>query len=232
MDANNENEMFSSEAQEYWQNVDLYIGGSEHATGHLLYSRFWVKLLHDLGKVTVNEPFQKMINQGMILGESAFAYRLNPYYQLRNEIHGISMQNPTFVSLDVFSKSCESKEGPDSLLYTDVDYLLQDYIVKNAVSDIPEEPSFSLSKIRVDVSIVHNDKMNTDDFRSHNNHQEYVNSVFLEFQNGKLFNSPNTTDWKVSREVEKCLSPNTTSLIQTISAINMEQIRCVCMKCF
>ncbi|GAK92201.1 leucyl-tRNA synthetase [Nonlabens ulvanivorans] len=76
MDANNESEMFSAEAQEYWNNVDLYIGGSEHATGHLLYSRFWVKLLHDLGKVTVEEPFQKMINQGMILGESAKAYIL------------------------------------------------------------------------------------------------------------------------------------------------------------
>ncbi|AGC76730.1 leucyl-tRNA synthetase [Nonlabens dokdonensis] len=77
MDANNEDEMFSAAAQEYWNNVDLYIGGSEHATGHLLYSRFWVKLLHDLGKVTVKEPFQKMINQGMILGESAFAYSMS-----------------------------------------------------------------------------------------------------------------------------------------------------------
>ncbi|WOI22186.1 leucine--tRNA ligase [Nonlabens ulvanivorans] len=78
MDANNENEMFSAAAQEYWNNVDLYIGGSEHATGHLLYSRFWVKLLHDLGKVTVKEPFQKMINQGMILGESAFVHMIKP----------------------------------------------------------------------------------------------------------------------------------------------------------
>jgi len=76
MDANNENEMFSKEAQEYWENVDLYIGGSEHATGHLLYSRFWVKLLHDLGKVTVKEPFKKMINQGMILGESAVVFQI------------------------------------------------------------------------------------------------------------------------------------------------------------
>ena len=83
MDANNENDMFSSEAQEYWQNVDLYIGGSEHATGHLLYSRFWIKLLHDLGKVTVKEPFQKMINQGMILGESAFLFLMSiPLKQL------------------------------------------------------------------------------------------------------------------------------------------------------
>ncbi|RMB59169.1 leucine--tRNA ligase [Dokdonia sinensis] len=68
-------EVFASkEALDYWGNVDLYIGGSEHGTGHLLYSRFWVKFLKDRGFVGVDEPFQKMINQGMILGESAFAY--------------------------------------------------------------------------------------------------------------------------------------------------------------
>ena len=63
------------EALDYWGNVDLYIGGSEHGTGHLLYSRFWTKFLFDRGFITVDEPFQKMINQGMILGTSAFAYR-------------------------------------------------------------------------------------------------------------------------------------------------------------
>ena len=66
----------SQKALDYWQNVDLYIGGSEHGTGHLLYSRFWVKFLYDLQHVPVKEPFKKMINQGMILGESAFAYRV------------------------------------------------------------------------------------------------------------------------------------------------------------
>ena len=65
----------SKEALNYWGNVDLYIGGSEHGTGHLLYSRFWVKFLKDRGHVSVEEPFQKMINQGMILGTSAIAYR-------------------------------------------------------------------------------------------------------------------------------------------------------------
>lgn len=65
----------SKEAMDYWGNVDLYIGGSEHGTGHLLYSRFWVKFLKDRGHVSVDEPFQKMINQGMILGTSAFVYR-------------------------------------------------------------------------------------------------------------------------------------------------------------
>lgn len=67
----------SKEALDYWKNVDLYIGGSEHGTGHLLYSRFWVKFLYDRGFVGVDEPFQKMINQGMILGTSAIAYRVS-----------------------------------------------------------------------------------------------------------------------------------------------------------
>ncbi|GAB2760820.1 leucine--tRNA ligase [Salinimicrobium soli] len=76
MDAGNEEKFVSEEAQQYWQNVDLYIGGSEHATGHLLYSRFWTKFLYDRGFLTVDEPFKKLINQGMILGTSAFVYRL------------------------------------------------------------------------------------------------------------------------------------------------------------
>ncbi|MFK8294796.1 leucine--tRNA ligase [Capnocytophaga canimorsus] len=76
MDAHNEKEFASQETLNYWQNVDLYIGGSEHATGHLLYSRFWNKFLKDRGFIKAEEPFQKMINQGMILGTSAFVYRL------------------------------------------------------------------------------------------------------------------------------------------------------------
>lgn len=76
MDADNKGEFVSKEAQEYWENVDLYIGGSEHATGHLLYSRFWTKFLYDRGYLTVDEPFKKLINQGMILGTSAFVYRV------------------------------------------------------------------------------------------------------------------------------------------------------------
>ncbi|MDN6279583.1 MAG: class I tRNA ligase family protein, partial [Psychroflexus sp.] len=67
----------SPEALDYWENVDLYIGGSEHATGHLLYSRFWTKFLKDRGFLKVDEPFKKLINQGMILGESAFLHRLD-----------------------------------------------------------------------------------------------------------------------------------------------------------
>jgi len=76
MDAHNENEFASKEALAYWESVDLYIGGSEHATGHLLYSRFWNKFLKDKGFAPTEEPFKKLINQGMILGTSAFVYRI------------------------------------------------------------------------------------------------------------------------------------------------------------
>ena len=76
MDASNSNAFASKEAMQYWKEVDLYIGGSEHATGHLLYARFWQKFLYDLGHVPVDEFARKLINQGMILGTSAFVYRI------------------------------------------------------------------------------------------------------------------------------------------------------------
>ncbi len=77
MDAKNENAFADKDKIAYWKDVDLYIGGSEHATGHLLYSRFWNKFLKDLGYVTEEEPFKKLINQGMIQGRSNFVYRIN-----------------------------------------------------------------------------------------------------------------------------------------------------------
>ena len=76
MDPHNDSALVSREADEYWRNVDLYIGGTEHATGHLIYSRFWNKFLFDLGYVCEDEPFKKLINQGMIQGRSNFVYRI------------------------------------------------------------------------------------------------------------------------------------------------------------
>lgn len=76
MDPKNSNEFVSQEANQYWQDVDLYVGGAEHATGHLIYSRFWNKFLFDIGVVCKDEPFKKLINQGMIQGRSNFVYRV------------------------------------------------------------------------------------------------------------------------------------------------------------
>ena len=89
MDPNNTEALVSTEADHYWQNVDLYVGGCEHATGHLIYSRFWNKFLYDLGVSCKEEPFQKLVNQGMIQGRSNFVYRIN------NDDHS---KAPVFVS--------------------------------------------------------------------------------------------------------------------------------------
>jgi leucyl-tRNA synthetase len=88
MDPKNKTDLVSKEANEYWGNVDLYLGGSEHATGHLIYARFWNKFLYDLGIVCQDEPFRKLINQGMIQGRSNLVYRIqnsNQFVTLENE---------------------------------------------------------------------------------------------------------------------------------------------------
>jgi leucyl-tRNA synthetase len=77
MDADNDNEFVGEEALAYWNDIDFYCGGAEHAVGHLLYARFWHKFLYDMGKVPTHEPFKKLFNQGMIQGRSNFVYRIN-----------------------------------------------------------------------------------------------------------------------------------------------------------
>ncbi|MBQ0060881.1 MAG: leucine--tRNA ligase [Bacteroidales bacterium] len=110
MDPNNKQELVSKKADEYWQNVDLYVGGSEHATGHLIYSRFWNKFLFDLGVSCKEEPFQKLVNQGMIQGRSNFVYRIK--------------DTNTFVSLNL------KKDYDVTPIHVDVN------IVKNDVLDV------------------------------------------------------------------------------------------------
>lgn len=92
MDPHDDQALVSQERDEYWQNVDLYVGGTEHATGHLIYSRFWNKFLYDYGYSCKEEPFQKLINQGMIQGRSNFVYRVN---------EESSKEKPVFVSLNL-----------------------------------------------------------------------------------------------------------------------------------
>ncbi len=108
MDAHNENEFASKEALAYWESVDLYIGGNEHATGHLLYSRFWNKFLKDKGFAPTEEPFKKLINQGMILGTSAFVYRVEGTntFVSKNKIDGQNVQ-PIHADVSMVNSSDE-----------------------------------------------------------------------------------------------------------------------------
>ena len=107
MDPKNDKALVSKKADEYWQNVDLYVGGSEHATGHLIYSRFWNKFLFDLGISCKEEPFQKLINQGMIQGWSSFVYR----------VRGTNK----FVSFDLLEEQYDDAKKKNLYFYQGVD---------------------------------------------------------------------------------------------------------------
>jgi len=129
MDAANDKEIFSKEANAYWENVDLYIGGAEHATGHLIYARFWNKFLYDLGLCVKEEPFQKLINQGMIQGRSSFVYRIKG----TNRFVSYGMKN----DFDVQELHCDVNIVDNDILdidkfrdwlpdYKDAEFILED----------------------------------------------------------------------------------------------------------
>ena len=123
MDPHNENEYFSKEANSYWQNVDLYIGGAEHATGHLIYSRFWNKFLFDLGIACKDEPFQKMVNQGMIQGRSSLAYRVNKEKMFKVTGQKVEGNGPVFIS-----KNCKDRELFSDPILVDINIVHNDIL--------------------------------------------------------------------------------------------------------
>jgi leucyl-tRNA synthetase len=101
MDAKNDQEFAAKEKIDYWQNVDIYFGGAEHAVGHLLYARFWNKFLYDLGYVPKDEPFQKLVNQGMIQGVSKFMYRLKFSAADQRDFAHFENLPPLYISYDI-----------------------------------------------------------------------------------------------------------------------------------
>ena len=129
MDPRNDSALVGKDANEYWRNVDLYVGGTEHATGHLIYSRFWNKFLYDLGKVCENEPFRKLINQGMIQGRSNFVYRIkdtNTFvsYNLRKDYDVTPIHvDVNIVSNDVLDVDKFRMWRPE---YADAEFILED----------------------------------------------------------------------------------------------------------
>lgn len=129
MDPHNSEALVSKRADEYWRNVDLYIGGTEHATGHLIYSRFWNKFLFDLGVVCEEEPFKKLINQGMIQGRSNFVYRVigtNKFvsFGLKDQYETQPIHvNVNIVSNDVLDTEAFKKWMPD---FANAEFILED----------------------------------------------------------------------------------------------------------
>ena len=202
---------------DYWQNVDLYVGGSEHATGHLLYSRFWNKFLKDRGFAPTEEPFKKLINQGMILGMSAFVYRVIPTYYYENKEYNrpveeyAELNTPIFISYSYYKKVQEKldklpfkEEKPffffDAEKIYDNDYkethkLILDYLTNNYKEIFKGyEPRFEVRKIHVDISLLKDtsDELDIEKFKAWR--KEFANAEFILEEDGKYI---------TGREVEK-----------------------------
>ena len=145
MDPKNKNEFVSKAKSEYWKQVDLYIGGAEHATGHLLYARFWTKFLFDQGYISFEEPFQKLINQGMILGKSSFVYRIadSNTFVTKGKINGkeiqsihvdISLVENNKLNVEAFKKWRKEYADATFILEENGDYICGDEVEKMSKS--------------------------------------------------------------------------------------------------
>jgi leucyl-tRNA synthetase len=191
MDAHNENEFASADALKYWENVDLYIGGSEHATGHLLYSRFWNKFLKDRGYAPTEEPFKKLINQGMILGMSAFVYRWE---------YGIGKNSLDQTRKVVFfSKGLIDKAVKEKIFISDVNDDARIFLNKlvSHHNDIKSSEADwrHFTPIHVDLAVINDitNELNIEAFKNHPLYSDYKDAEFI-LEDGKYI---------VGREVEK-----------------------------
>tara|TARA_B110000503_G_scaffold32077_1_gene52028 strand:- start:4451 stop:7798 length:3348 start_codon:yes stop_codon:yes gene_type:complete len=189
MDATNTGEFASKESLDYWKEVDLYIGGSEHATGHLLYARFWQKFLFDKGIVPMDEFAKKLINQGMILGTSAFVYRATPFIKsdcfTAHASEEIMHKIPkVLVSKNLFNSDDEFET------------IVKNYLIDNAFLNANDADSIMIVKtaLHADVSLVNSsDELDVEAFKNHALNADYKKAAFI-LEDGA---------YKVGREVEK-----------------------------
>ncbi len=218
MDAHNENEFASEEALQYWQNVDLYIGGSEHATGHLLYARFWNKFLKDRGYAPTEEPFKKLINQGMILGMSAKIIRITPssfIYKGRQTSLPENIREKTFlIGYDIFKKSEIFEEEIVPCIKNEILKKTLEHFVKENLTDSDLERYkvlFNLDIIERDLieisEYIPYNKINVDiDLIDEKTDVLDLNRFFSDYKYSHFISSPVIYDnnkFIVGREVEK-----------------------------
>jgi leucyl-tRNA synthetase len=187
MDASNSEQFASKESLDYWKEVDLYIGGSEHATGHLLYARFWQKFLFDKGRVPVDEFAKKLINQGMILGTSAFVYKATPFIKADCFTEHASEEILDKIPTVIVSKRLFSSEE-------DFEVLVKNYLVDNGFlsQDISDSIMIVKSNVHADVSLVNSsDELDIEAFKNWR----------IEFKSAQFILEEGI--YKVGREVEK-----------------------------
>ncbi len=205
MDAHNETEFASQEALAYWESVDLYIGGSEHATGHLLYSRFWNKFLKDKGFAPTEEPFKKLINQGMILGTSA-----KPYIVVLNFDETVSEQDKTtfidnngskniFISKGLISKVDKDKFLPSDKLSADLkEQILTRFNFENCKTINETNTLFKFKVLDLRINIDYLDVSNNINFETL---RQKTDLRVVNFEKNAI--KDNIGNFEVEREIEK-----------------------------
>ncbi len=199
MDPHNNTALVDPKIDCYWKNVDLYVGGTEHATGHLIYSRFWNKFLHDLGVSVAEEPFQKLVNQGMIQGRSNFVSRFSPWKI--NKENGTNEIIPTniFISKDIAEKMLHGAYTPQDLKHifdeNNISYENNWFVTQGINLD-------DTIDLHADVNIVSNDILDEEAFKKwrpeykdaqfvHNNDGKYICGWAVEKMSKSMFNVVN-----------------------------------------
>ena len=223
MDATNDNEFVAKEKVDYWQNVDLYIGGAEHATGHLLYARFWTKFLYDMGYIPFEEPFQKMINQGMIQGNSALVFKMRTY------THSMVKQDSTKETIkhempEIFISANLVKNFSSHLMDHNKEMLDMRDRIRDAVETLKVEHTKKLKElypesvgrvgidmerfmpIHTDINFLNGDELDINKFR--NWREEHKDAIFI-LEDGSV-DEPNSSPsgrsggaFIVGREIDK-----------------------------
>lgn len=181
MDPQNNQEFAGRKATDYWNQVDLYIGGTEHAVGHLLYSRLWTKALYDLGHIGFDEPFKRLVNQGMIQGSSRFIYRMQATATKENTDDKVEFQ--LILSSDYASKINDelNVEGSDYKYHAAINKLIHEKL-----QDKEYVINFSpIVKLHVDVNIVDGFELDIERFKQWRN-GEYANAIFI-LEDGSVY---------------------------------------------
>jgi leucyl-tRNA synthetase len=201
MDPNNDKEFVSKAASDYWNSVDLYIGGTEHAVGHLLYSRMWTKVLFDLGYISFDEPFKKLLNQGMIQGSSRFVFRFDYSWQGNvSEEMKSKINFPIFLSYNQRIKLDEKDNGRSFLetIFSNIKEFEGCNVEDNLFS------SYGATTLRVDVNFVDGVELDIEAFKKWKN-GEYANAEFI-LEDGKCICGVETE--KMSKSKYNTVNPD------------------------
>ncbi len=204
MDPHNDEEIFSQEAINYWKQVDLYIGGSEHATGHLLYARFWQKFMFDKGLVPVDEFAKKLINQGMILGTSAFTHRIWINYGDYNTINKyVYVSSSTYKNHLNYNFALDYLEDSKNVKIKKIVFELIRSVLGEDFEVEIKNIHLDFFKNHVDISLLNGltNELNIDQYLIDNRYKEFQAEFFLDNDENKIIND--SGKYIVSRDVEK-----------------------------